>query len=84
MLKFEGFEVGQRIKAYDFKPFEGREENYVLGKIIEIVTHYGAKCYLIAVEEDTMRKAGARTEVFVPMEVAFMEYDERISLVGEV
>lgn len=86
MLKFEGkFSVGQTIRAYDFMPREGVEDRFVEGKIKKILgidnSETGFGCYVIVAEKDTaFKKNGGRVgeEVYVPFEVSFMEYDERV------
>lgn len=35
-MKFENVaEVGQKIRAYDFQPIEGREDQYIEGVVVE-------------------------------------------------
>jgi len=82
MLKFEGLKVGQVIKAFDFKPMEGCFDRFVQGTIVEIMFHQMVKCYKIISEQDWFEDRIGQ-EVFVPMEVTFLEYDNRITLVGE-
>jgi len=54
MLKYEGLQIGQKIKAYDFEPIEGRQEHYVAGRIVDInPAGIPYSCYVIIVEEDT-------------------------------
>jgi hypothetical protein len=87
MLKFEKIaSVGDIIRAYDFKPMYGRPDCYVEGKVISITTECGYKAYKIEGINDFFDgkfRKGARSSrvgknVFVPMEVSFMEYDGRI------
>lgn len=81
MLKFEGFTTGQKIRAFDFEPMEGRRDRYVEGEIIEVV--YGDfYAYRVQVEVDTMAPAGARTEVLVPFETTF-DFDGRVVLLED-
>ncbi len=88
MLKFEEkFEVGQIIKAFDFEPSPDRSESFIIGEIIDadndeqgfmaykvrqIVHIMGGKHYPDEVD----------TEAWIPMEVSFMDFDERITKVG--
>jgi len=82
--KFEGFKVGDIIKAMDFKSCEGRTDRYVIGEIEEIdVMFEGAICYRIRVSEDTACPVGYRVIVMVPYEVMFLEWNERVTLVEE-
>ena len=89
MLKFEGIAIGSKIKAYDFEPMPGREESFVEGIIVDAgMVGGGYKAYTIKVtrevfsgeevELDEYSRLGE--EVFVPMEVSMMEYDERVTV----
>ena len=82
--KFEGFKVGDRIKAMDFRASEGRTERYVIGTIEEADFMYqGAICYRIRVDTDTAAPAGARQIVMVPYEIFLLEFNDRVTLVEE-
>jgi hypothetical protein len=92
MLKFEKVAaVGDYIRAYDFKPMRGRMDCYVEGIVLEITNEKGYKAFKIKVKNDVyggeMQEAEGQTrngqEVFVPMEVSFMEYDSRIMNLSE-
>lgn len=94
MLKFESLaKIGDIIKAFDFKPMGGRDDYFLTG----IVTakgkmykelengnnHYIGDGYTVKViggDEDSKERIGLT--MFVPYEVDFMEYDERVSLVA--
>jgi hypothetical protein len=87
MLKFEKIaEVGDVIRAYDFKPMVGRSDCFVEGKVIAITNETGYKAYKIECQSDFfdgkyrkgVRSSRVAKTVFVPMEVSFMEYDARI------
>lgn len=87
MLKFEKLAtVGDVIRAYDFKPMVGRSDCFVEGKVEAITNETGYKAYKITCMSDFFDgkfRKGVRTsrvakEVYVPMEVSFMEYDGRI------
>ena len=86
-LRFEGFTVGQRIKAFDFEPCPGRRDRYVEGVIVEIrrtpaefenegYAHYVIECDID--EGQSGRRVGKR--VRIPMETT-LDYDERVSAV---
>lgn len=93
MLKFENIaKVGQTIRAYDFKPMIGRSDCFVEGKVLAIDNSQGYKAFKIRVSKDvfdnkefTQSGYGSRVtkEVFVPMQVSFMEYDARIINLSE-
>lgn len=86
-LKFEGVaKVGEVIRGYDFKPMVGRNDCYVEGKVIAITNEAGYKAFKIECMTDCFDgkfRKGARSSrvgknIFVPLEVSFMEYDARI------
>ena len=92
MLKFENVAtVGDYIRAYDFKPMRGRMDCYVEGEVVAITNEHGYKAFKIKVRNDVfggeMQEEEGKTrngqEVFVPMEVSFMEYDSRILNLSE-
>jgi hypothetical protein len=87
MLKFEKLAtVGDVIRAYDFKPMYGRSDCFIEGKVISINEDRGYKAYKVECINDFFDgkfRKGARSsrvgkEVYVPMEVDFMEYDARV------
>ena len=92
MLKFaETAQIGDVIKAFDFKPMEGREDSFLIGKVVakgpihrfepELEREiYLCDGYTIEITEcsDNVRTGDTG---YVPFEVRFMEYDERISVV---
>ena len=87
MLKFEKLAtVGDVIRAYDFKPMYGRSDCFIEGKVISITEERGYKAYKVECINDFFDgkfRKGARSSrvgknVYVPMEVDFMEYDARV------
>jgi hypothetical protein len=78
-LKFENiFKVGDKIKALDFAP---SAEHYIAGEIIRTETIRGAKVFSIDIVEDTVGEGERVGDVgYVPMEVSFMEFDNRVTL----
>lgn len=94
MLKFAKIaQVGQTIRAYDFKPMAGREDCYVEGKVIAVGNvGVGYSAYEIICGRDVYDgvrqqegEKGSRVGqiVYVPFEVSFMEYDARIINLSE-
>lgn len=92
MLKFEKVaKVGDVIRAYDFKPMVGRSDCFVEGKVITITSETGYKAFKIECMSDFfdgkfrkgVRSSRVGKNVFVPMEVSFMEYDARIMNLSE-
>ncbi len=89
-LKFEGFKVGDEIKAYDFQPPQFSTDDmdgdhyYAIG-VIEAVDHMeqGALCYKVRVSMDMAAPKGAREIILVPYEVMLLEWDGRVTLVKE-
>lgn len=80
-------QVGQTIKAYDFRPMEGRKNRYVEGVVVDRTSLHGAYVYQIKCTVDTSYPAevdgGNRVghDVYVPMELSMTEFDGRVSLV---
>jgi len=93
MLKFQNIaKVGQTIRAYDFKPMVGRSDCFVEGVVLDVDNSQGYKAFKIRVTKDvfdnkefTQSGYGSRVtkEVFVPLQVSFMEYDARIINLSE-
>jgi len=79
-LKFGGFKVGQTIKAFDFMPMDGRPDRFVQGKIVSIPEDRGYACYEVK-SDAFLGDYDEGVSVFVPMELDFMEYDQRITLI---
>ena len=87
--KFQGkFNKGDMIKAYDHQPMQGRDEKFIVGKIVavdqESKTQPGAMGYHVKVEQDTLFDKNSREGkiVFVPYEVG-MDYDDRLSMMED-
>jgi hypothetical protein len=87
--KFQGkFKKGDMIKAYDYQPMQGRDEKFIVGKVVavdkESKTQPGAMGYHVKVEQDTLFDKNSREGkiVFVPYEVG-MDYDERLSMMED-
>ena len=72
---------GTKIKAFDFMPAPDRPDCYVEGIVLKQSSEMGFNAFLIEVTKDTVYKTGGREEVWVPIQVSFMEYEERISIV---
>jgi len=87
MLKYEAIaKVGDTIKSFDFEPFPGRDDKFVIGKVVGVDRGtMGAKCFVIQVTEDSLwhepdyTRVG--TEILVPMEMLF-DYDGRVTVVS--
>lgn len=80
MMKFESVaKVGEYIKAMDFMSREGVEDSFVIGKILRKDSRGG---FIVECRFDTEgQRVGA--EVFVPFQMSFMEWDERVQYVSE-
>lgn len=90
MLKFENTaKVGDIIKAYDFKPMADRPDVFLAGRVIEKGEMYqdfeGRKVYIgngYTVEvlggDEKSREYRKGTTMYVPFEIDFMEFDERV------
>jgi hypothetical protein len=80
-------QVGDKIRAYDFKPMDGRGDCYVEG-IVEVVNDNSNyfQAYRIACTKDVFGGEDNSTEpsarvgrtVFVPWKVDFSEYQGRV------
>lgn len=87
MLKFEGIaKIGDRLRAYDFEPTEGRNVHYFAeGSVVGIHDAVGEeryKAYEIICENDTLFDGARNGErVFVPMETLF-DFDTRVTKIG--
>lgn len=94
MLKFENTaNIGDIIKAYDFMPMSDRPDTFLAGRVIEKGACYkeledGRKVYLcdgytvevLGGDEKSRRHRKGQT-MFVPFEMDFMEFDERVSVI---
>ena len=92
MLKFAEFaKVGDIIKAYDFKPMEGRPDCFMTGRVIAkgpikhpehgFTLFHGYTIEILGADEDSIEQRKGDTG-YVPFEVDFMEYDNRIEMVA--
>jgi hypothetical protein len=85
MMKFqETAEIGDLIKAYDFKPMSDRGDSYIVGKVTDKGMAMGLyMAYTVDVIHRVIGGENADRDVantsYVPFEVSFMEYDERVS-----
>ena len=94
MLKFENVaKIGEFIKAMDFRPYEGRDDMFVIGKVIEkgqifvdcafsgrkipMYEGYTIEC-VYDTEGDRVRR-----EINVPFEVGMADWDDRVQYVSE-
>ncbi len=87
-MKNQGIaQVGDIIRAYDFKPMVGRNDCYVEGRVEAIgpkeVPYASYKITVFKDYFDGRSRRGVRSSrvaktVYVPFEVSFMEYDGRI------
>ena len=73
---------GDTIRAYDFKPMVGREDCFVEGVVEKVSQEMGYSAYKITVTKDSWSDAECKGRlgktVFVPVEVAFMDYAGRV------
>ena len=94
MLKFENLaNVGDVIKAFDFKPMEGRPDMFLIGEVLAKGKMFkeieeGRKVYIgdgytvkvVGGDEDSIEMGRKDIEMYVPFEVDFMEWDGRIEV----
>jgi hypothetical protein len=94
MLKFTGAaKIGQVIRAFDFKPCQGRDDAFIEGVVEDADnTEMGYRAFKITVTADKFEtfetKAAKGNRVgkimFVPHQVDFMEFDARILNLSEI
>lgn len=74
--------TGDTIRSYDFKPMVGRDDCFVEGVVEKITNEQGYRAYKITVTKDSWSdsecKGRVGKTVFVPVEVAFMDYAGRV------
>lgn len=80
-LKFQNTaEIGDTIKAWDFPPREGVEDRFVTGRVIRKGrTPVGYDAFTILCDHDAMGGYRVGEEVFVPFQVAGLEWDTRVT-----
>lgn len=88
MSSFENkVEIGQRVRAFDFQPMEGRRDCYVEGRVTGISIEHGFKAFVVRCDVDSLYGSEGVSHsrvgqaILVPMEVDFMEYDNRIVVI---
>jgi len=90
MLKFETLaNLGDTIKSFDFMPMSDRPDMFLVGRVIDkgMIKHpvHGFDLYEGYTVEITAQGEDNRYTIgeiaYVPFEVDFMEYDERVALV---
>jgi Mg2+/Co2+ transporter CorB len=91
MMKFENTaNINDTIKAFDFKPMPDRPDSFIVGKVIEkgdvIHPEFNVvmfKGYTIEITESSNKNDSRIGDIgYVPFEVDFLEYDERVQLVS--
>ncbi len=97
MLKFENTaNIGDMIKAFDFKPMEGRPDSFMTGIVtakgpiyverdfgegpVRVYHCDGYTVKVIGSDEDSKERIGDIG--YIPFGVSFMEFDERVTLVA--
>jgi len=88
MLKYEGIPVGALIRSYDFEPMEGRSESYIEGVVFVSGHHYiagvpVARIYLVRCTKDTSGSERVGYVIHVPMELAYSEFDNRVTIISK-
>ena len=74
---------GDVIRAYVFKPMQGREDCFIEGEVIDAhSTEQGYQAYKIRVTRDSWSdsedKGRVGIEMFVPWRVSFSEFQGRV------
>jgi hypothetical protein len=91
MLKFENTaNLTDIIKAYDFEPMPDRPDSYVMGPVLQKgpiyapITKDGPKVYIcdgytiMCTHDSCGNRVGE--EVFVPFEMGFTDFDNRVEV----
>ncbi len=68
MLKYSHIQPGQRIRAYDFQPMEGRTDRYVEGDVKAQVMRGGAAVLEIVCTYDSTTLCRKGLTIYVPQE----------------
>lgn len=80
-MKFQNVAVsGEYIKAMDFMPREGVDDSYVIGQVLRKDSHRGGFVIECGFDTEGMRVG---KEVFVPFQMSFLEWDDRVQYVTE-
>lgn len=88
-MKYENVaEIGEKIRAYDFQPMEGRDDQYIEGVVLDkgwVVSPNGGqqlfKGYTIEIDADGDNDGDRIGETgFVPFETTF-DFDGRVQKV---
>lgn len=96
MLKFESLaNIGDIIKSFDFKPMEGRPDYFLTGIVTakgpmmqelpggnHAYIGEGYTVKVIGGDAESVEMGRKDVTMYVPFEVDFMEYDERVQLVA--
>ena len=84
MMNYENVaEVGDSIKAYDFRPMEGRPDLFLIGTITaKGKTPNGFAGYTVTVTESAGYEERVGLEMYVPFGGVFDEWDGRVSKVA--
>jgi len=74
---------GDTIRAYDFKPMQGREDCFIEGEVLDSGDiSQGYQAYRIRVTRDSWEPEGSQgrkgIEMFVPWRVSFNEFQGRV------
>ena len=74
---------GDKIRAYDFKPMQGREDCFIEGEVLDSGDiSQGYQAYRIRVTRDSWEPEGSQgrkgIEMFVPWRVSFNEFQGRV------
>lgn len=99
MLKFENTaNIGDVIKAYDFKPMSDRPDMFLTGRVVakgpmygkvvcgdEELEHYIGEGYTVEIiggDAESVEMGRIGIEAYVPFEVSITEFDGRVELVA--
>jgi len=75
--------IGKSVKAFDFKPMEGREDCYLIGTAKRFSKELGWWAIVVEVTggDHYYASKSIGNTVFIPLEIDFGDFEGRISLV---
>ena len=80
-FKFQGIKIGSRVRAYNFQPMKDRPDSYIEGIVESLDFMPNTKCPAYKVRVFVNTHGVPYGEIFVPLEVVFMEFDERVKVI---
>lgn len=80
-MKNDQFKEGQTIRAYEFRPMPGRPDRFHEGVITGVFPNGNTEEPMLLHAHYVVWDSRINDEIFVPMEIFMMDWDDRIQLV---